>query len=483
VPPFVDVTGASLLTNAVIVNGQTAYRNQEYYRQALSVNNTNSALWTNLTVTGGQTVTGHVYVPQQPEVFKYDPDGNLTNDGRWAYSWDAENRLIGMTVNTNTGPQYQLTFAYDAKGRRIQKLVTTGAVPTYTNNFLYDGWNLVAETGPNNSLIRNYVWGTDLSGSQQGAGGVGGLLAIGYHGTTTTNAFVAYDGNGNVTALINALDGTLLANYEYGPFGECIRLNGPLAKNNPFRFSNKYQDDESDLLYYGRRYYKPSTGTWSNRDPIDERGGLNLYGFISNNPVSEVDVLGLDGLVYSSDGEEYFDGNPFHTDGEGYFSGVQSTSSAWFYQMFRQTSYGCSGGICNSGGDSGSPVSSFVRASVKNTSKCPLYVTCTCNIKWAGANITYAPHKIGGFSTDGNVLGAKFNDKVNAVDGRDGKSSEYVWVASGAGELPQSLSFILVAGELKQLYYGEMVTSQRANSPGSSFNLEMKGTCSCSSIQ
>ena len=120
VPPFVDVTGASILTNTVTVNGQTAYRNQEYYRQALTVNNTNSALWTNITVSGGPTVTGHVYVPQQPEVFQYDPDGNLTNDGRWFYAWDAENRLIGMTVNTNTGPQYQLTFAYDSQGRRIQ---------------------------------------------------------------------------------------------------------------------------------------------------------------------------------------------------------------------------------------------------------------------------------------------------------------------------------------------------------------------------
>jgi RHS repeat-associated protein len=298
VPPFVDVTGASILTNTVTVNGQTAYRNQEYYRQALTVNNTNSALWTNITVSGGQTVTGHVYVPQQPEVFQYDPDGNLTNDGRWAYSWDAENRLIGMTVNTNVGPQYQLTFAYDPKGRRIQKLVTTGGVPTYTNNFLYDGWNLVAETGPNNSLIRTYVWGTDLSGSPQGAGGVGGLLLVTFHSSlATTNAFVAFDGNGNVTALINAADGTLLANYDYGPFGEPIRLTGPLAKANPFRFSTKYQDDESDLLYYGRRYYKPSTGTWLSRDPIQEMGGLNLYCFVGNKTLSRVDKLGLFSFV------------------------------------------------------------------------------------------------------------------------------------------------------------------------------------------
>jgi hypothetical protein len=45
-----------------------------------------------------------------------------------------------------------------------------------------------------------------------------------------------------------------------------------MAKVNPIRFSTKYQDDESDLLYYGYRYYKASTGTWVSRDPLGERG-------------------------------------------------------------------------------------------------------------------------------------------------------------------------------------------------------------------
>jgi RHS repeat-associated protein len=57
-----------------------------------------------------------------------------------------------------------------------------------------------------------------------------------------------------------------------GPFGEVIRATGPMAKANPFRFSTKYQDDETDLLYYGYRYYNASTGRWLSRDPIDEPG-------------------------------------------------------------------------------------------------------------------------------------------------------------------------------------------------------------------
>src|ERR1019366_5160491 len=146
--------------------------------------------------TGQTSVSGNVYVAKNGEGFTYDLDGNLKTDGRWTYTWDAENRLTGMTVNTTVGPQYQITFAYDTKGRRIQKAVTLGGLVN-TVNFLYDGWNLIAE-GTGTSLVRSYVWGTDLSGTPQGAGGVGGMLEVSYHGNALTNCFPAYDGNGNV---------------------------------------------------------------------------------------------------------------------------------------------------------------------------------------------------------------------------------------------------------------------------------------------
>lgn len=217
---------------------------------------------------------------------------SFNNDGRFAYVWDGENRLIVMTNNTGVGPKYGLTFAYDPKGRRIQKLVATNGIAISTNKFLYDGWNLVAELKPDNTRLRTYVWGTDLSGSLQGAGGVGGLLEESYYGTSTTNCFPAYDGNGNIMALANAADGTVAANYDYGAFGEPIRITGAMARNNPFRFSTKYADDESDLIYYGYRYYKPSTGTWLSKDPIEEQGGLNLYCLVGNNPVKCIDYLG-----------------------------------------------------------------------------------------------------------------------------------------------------------------------------------------------
>jgi RHS repeat-associated protein len=78
-----------------------------------------------------------------------------------------------------------------------------------------------------------------------------------------------------------------------GPFGEVIRATGPMAKANPFRFSTKYQDDETDLLYYGYRYYNTTAGRWISRDPIAERGGPSPYAFVHNDPNARIDISGL----------------------------------------------------------------------------------------------------------------------------------------------------------------------------------------------
>ena len=302
-----DIIGAALAGNSVSVNGNTnVFRRGEYFWTTVEATNKDSAQWLNVTVaSGGKTNAGNLYLPQTPEDFVYDADGNLVSDGRWKYVWDAENRLVQMTNHTSVGPQFQLDFAYDPKGRRIQKTVSTNGVGIYTNRFLYDGWNLIAELKPGNSLVRSYMWGMDLSGSEQGAGGVGGLLAASYYGTTTTNCFPAFDGNGNVMAYINAADGASVLQMDYDPFLNVIRETGPMASLMPFLGSTKYYDRETKLLYYGHRYLKD--GVWPSRDPIGESGfevlrngkvnvasaGVNLYLFVNNNPLSQIDRLGL----------------------------------------------------------------------------------------------------------------------------------------------------------------------------------------------
>jgi RHS repeat-associated protein len=95
-----------------------------------------------------------------------------------------------------------------------------------------------------------------------------------------------------VSALVSASTGTQTAGYDFGPFGEEICAEGTAANSCPVRFSTKYQDSETDLLYYGERYYSAVTGRWLSRDPIDEEDGLNIYAFVQNDPSSGVDSDG-----------------------------------------------------------------------------------------------------------------------------------------------------------------------------------------------
>jgi hypothetical protein len=45
-------------------------------------------------------------------------------------------------------------------------------------------------------------------------------------------------------------------------------------------------------VYYNFRYYNPELGRWMSRDPIEERGGWNLYAMVNNNPILSWDALG-----------------------------------------------------------------------------------------------------------------------------------------------------------------------------------------------
>jgi RHS repeat-associated protein len=305
VPGAADITGIAHPNATVTVNSASPYRRGEYYRKELAINNASASVWQSVTnkavLTGTtNTTTGNVFLPKTPELFSYDADGNLTNDGRWAYVWDGENRLLRMVAPSSvpTGARKTLVFTYDSQSRRISKVVSnwTGSAwsRVFDERFLYDGWNLMAElNATNNVLVRSYLWGLDLSGSPQGAGGVGGLLAVTIHTSPSTTHFACYDGNGNVVGLVDGRDGTASARYEYGPFAEPIRASGSMCSANPHRFSTKYQDDETELYYYGYRYYSASNGRWLSRDPIEDLVlNMPLYAFCWNDSLNTVDVDG-----------------------------------------------------------------------------------------------------------------------------------------------------------------------------------------------
>jgi RHS repeat-associated protein len=253
-------------------------------------------------VWGGTTSNGYSYVsnsrnqysevlyasdwgcPSDPVASAYDADGNMTQFGEWTYTYDAANRL--KTVSTNG--VLALTNFYDAKSRRVKKVT-----PEATTTFFYDDWNLieerVANTNGTSSTIR-YYWGKDISGTLQGAGGVGGLLYLTVDGAVYVPF---YDNIGNVTRYVDG-NGNTVAQYTYDAFGKLIAKSGPLADFFRHRFSTKYFDIESGLYYYGYRFYHPVLMRWLNRDPIEEEGGLNLYATCANALIISFDILGKD---------------------------------------------------------------------------------------------------------------------------------------------------------------------------------------------
>lgn len=280
---YMPLTGneAGPVTNVVRMTGVLPGQGPTEPSKAARYPGGNDLIYTNQTFTLSAMKT--------PQAFAYDDDGNLLADGQFAYSWDGENRLVAATNEAIV-----VRNAYDHLGRRISQVVEGVS----TNYFIYDGWNPVADIGVEGSSISTnmQVWGLDLSGTIQGAGGVGGLLATVRDGKT---CLVGMDGNGNLINLVDAVDNSVDATYEYGPFGEVLRATGPAAAENPWRFSTRYTDAETGLVMFPARPYSATLGRWLTRDPLEEIGGENLYRFCANNLVNTVDPWGLIDLVTS----------------------------------------------------------------------------------------------------------------------------------------------------------------------------------------
>lgn len=200
-------------------------------------------------------------------VKKIDPQGNATQ-----FEYDALDRLVKVIKNDELAGEY----LYDPFYRRIEKRT----LDSHTK-YIWDGQFEIGSTGDDNLINELKVLGNSQNSE------IGKALAIEIKGKTY---IPLHDLTGSVRCLISLDDKTTLERYHYNAFGEVDTALYPLS---PWRFCGKRVDDETGLIYFGRRYYDPDACRWTTLDPLGYQDGPNRFLFVLNNPIINSDPCGL----------------------------------------------------------------------------------------------------------------------------------------------------------------------------------------------
>jgi len=226
----------------------------------------------------------------------YDNNGNLTSivdgSGTTLYTWNPRNQLVGIS-----GPNVNATFVYDGLGRREKKTINSNLT-----EFLYDGVNPVQETS-GAAVLANILTGL----------GIDEFFTRTDVPAATTSHFLA-DALGSALALADSA-GIVQTEYTYQPFGSTTATGA--SSTNPFQYTGR-ENDGTGLYYYRARYYAPGSQRFISEDPylhplyakcalnpglpinnlavFAATGSLdlNMYSYVSNNPLAYIDSFGLD---------------------------------------------------------------------------------------------------------------------------------------------------------------------------------------------
>ncbi len=231
---------------------------------------------------------------------QYDADGNMTSDGIRSYEWDAENRLVRV-AGSAIG---EVTFTYDPYHRRTRLVERFGSQTVADRTLRWAGLEIVGErivTNGGFATEDRYYYSNGETRKQTGS-------------ATTVELLYTRDHLGSIRELVDASNGNVRAHYDYTPYGIRTKLGGDLDAD--FGFTGHYTNARSGLVLAPYRAYSPELGRWISRDPIEEDGGINLYGYVGNGPLQAVDPLGLVAFALP---HQYAESSEFR---EGYHKGM-----------------------------------------------------------------------------------------------------------------------------------------------------------------
>lgn len=201
--------------------------------------------------------------------FTYDDNGNCTAKGNVTYEWDAEDRLVAINNGT-----LRSEFTYDGFGRRVKIVEKNNGSVTSTKQFLWVGTQIAEERDGNNQVQARFC-------------------AEGYIRYTpdASPRYYTRDHLGNVREVTDS-GGNVRARYDYDPYGRVTKVSGNVDSD--FLYTGHYYHAPSGLHLALYRAYDADLGRWLNRDPIEEEGGVNLYGYVGNDPENKTDPFGLE---------------------------------------------------------------------------------------------------------------------------------------------------------------------------------------------
>ena len=118
-------------------------------------------------------------------------------------------------------------------------------------------------------------------------------LLVWYEGAGTNDRrFLATDERSSISAVTDS-SGALLAINRYDEFG--IPQSGNLGR---FQYTGQAWLPELGMYQYKARIYSATLGRFLQTDPIGYAGGINLYAYVTNDPVNFTDPLGLNQFCF-----------------------------------------------------------------------------------------------------------------------------------------------------------------------------------------